>query len=249
MRDPWSDILLSPTRSHLSLFSSSSSSSSSSSFHVGFWVWLHFFSFPFLFTGFWAWVLSSSFFFFFFFKLGFWVWLPIPHQNQPHRCEQPLNPTFCLTYIKTHPPPWGLSKIMTVREKKKKTHGEQNLGPHQAHPWWQPRNDPAKKNFILSKKNPKHHWKTHRQSDFLLSISPEQKSTENAEEIVLLVHVSLCLLASLGYNGGDSIAGTRRRNGCCSLVTVLTRRGSFWNFYGFGFGFWESNSGERVKRK
>ena len=79
-----------------------------------------FFSIPFHWVSGLEFSLLLFFFFFFFFTLGFWVWLPIPHQNQPHRCEQPLNPTFCLTYIKTHPPPWGLSKIMTVRQKKKK---------------------------------------------------------------------------------------------------------------------------------
>ena len=70
--------------------------------------------------------------------------LPIPHQNQPYDREQPPNPTFCLTHLKTHPPLWGLWKIMTMRKKKKKTHDKQNAGPRQAHPRWQPRNDPAK---------------------------------------------------------------------------------------------------------
>ena len=80
-----------------------------------------FFFFRSFLLGFWAWVLFFSFFFFFFFcflfTLGFWVWLLIPNQNQPHHREQPPNPTFCLTHIKTHPPPWGLLKIMTVRKK------------------------------------------------------------------------------------------------------------------------------------
>ena len=119
-------------RSHLSLFSSSSSFSSFFFFSFLFTLVSRFgciFFFPFLFTGFLG--LGSlfflSFFFFFFFPffsflftLGFWVWLPIPHQNQPHHREQPPNPTFCLTHIKSHPPLWGLSKIIIVRRKKKK---------------------------------------------------------------------------------------------------------------------------------
>ena len=34
---------------------------------------------------------------------------------------------------------------------------------------------------------------------------------------------------------------TRQRDGCCSLVMVLTRRRSLRNFYRFGFVLWESD--------
>ena len=55
------------------------------------------------------------------------------------------------------------------------------------------------------------------------------------------------LIGAIGSRWRRSHRRTCRRDGC-SLVTVLTRRGSLRNFYRFGFVLWESDRAEGGRR-
>lgn len=52
------------------------------------------------------------------------------------------------------------------------------------------------------------------------------------------------LIGAAGSRRRRSRCCTCLRDGCCSLLTVLTRWGSLRNFYGFGYLLWESDRAE-----
>ena len=57
------------------------------------------------------------------------------------------------------------------------------------------------------------------------------------------------LVGSTGSRWRRTHHCTRQRDGCCSLVTILTRWGSLRNFYGFEFMLWENDRAKGWKGK